>query len=225
MVAFCFTFLAARVLVLLIMTHRIPNLYFYAGATHVHHLNYGIFLLSAVGAYLLFCQPQGKKLTLTALAYGVGLALTFDEFGMWLHLGGALLATGKLRRRHRHRRSAGVVGLRPNGPRASRFSLRRRGSPAAGDGDLLGPAGGGPTYRQVDRAPPASNRGKRAPITQKMQDCEFSLLWRLHPFCDAFPASPPIPRAKKPGFCSLRFPRVPSMTSRRTWANRTREYE
>jgi hypothetical protein len=88
MVAFCFTFLAARVLVLLIMTHSIPNLYFHAGTTHVHHLNYGIFLLSAVGAYLLFCQPQGKKLTLTALAYGVGLALTFDEFGMWLHLGG-----------------------------------------------------------------------------------------------------------------------------------------
>ena len=23
-----------------------------------------------------------------AVAYGVGLALTFDEFGMWLHLGG-----------------------------------------------------------------------------------------------------------------------------------------
>ncbi len=27
-------------------------------------------------------------LTLTAVGYGVGLALTFDEFGMWLHLGG-----------------------------------------------------------------------------------------------------------------------------------------
>ena len=24
-----------------------------------------------------------------ALAYGVGMALTFDEFGMWLHLGGS----------------------------------------------------------------------------------------------------------------------------------------
>jgi len=27
-------------------------------------------------------------LTLAALVYGVGLALTFDEFGMWVHLGG-----------------------------------------------------------------------------------------------------------------------------------------
>lgn len=88
LVAFCFTFMASRILVLLIMTHRMPNLYFHAGGTHVHHLNYGIFLLSAVGAYLLFRRPRGRRLTLATLAYGVGLGLTFDEFGMWLHLGG-----------------------------------------------------------------------------------------------------------------------------------------
>ncbi len=88
LIAFCFTFIAARVLVLLIMTHRMPNLYFHAGSTHVHHLNYGIFLLSAVGAYLLFLRPHGRMLTMATLVYGVGLGLTFDEFGMWLHLGG-----------------------------------------------------------------------------------------------------------------------------------------
>jgi hypothetical protein len=86
--AFVVTFILARIIVLLIMTHRVPSLYLHMGRTHVHHLNYGIFLLSIVGAFLLFRQPQGKLLSATALAYGVGLGLTFDEFGMWVHLGG-----------------------------------------------------------------------------------------------------------------------------------------
>lgn len=86
LVAFLFTFLAARVLVYLIMARKIPTMYAHAGHTHIHHLNYGIFLLSIVGALLIFAQPTGKWLTFTALLYGVGLALTFDEFGMWLHL-------------------------------------------------------------------------------------------------------------------------------------------
>jgi hypothetical protein len=85
--AFLVTFLCARILVLLIMTRRIPDLYLYAGQTHVHHLNYGIFLLSGVGAYLVFF-PRPRPPNLAVLLYGVGLALTFDEFGMWLHLGG-----------------------------------------------------------------------------------------------------------------------------------------
>jgi hypothetical protein len=77
-------------LVLLIMAHRIPDLYLYIGGTHVHHLNYGIILLAAVGAYLLFAQPKDNRtVKLAAIGYGIGLALTFDEFGMWLHLGGS----------------------------------------------------------------------------------------------------------------------------------------
>ena len=87
--SFLFTFLAARILVFLIMSHRIPDLYLHLGETHVHHLNYGIFLLSFVGAALLFAQTEGVWLTRLALLYGVGLGLTFDEFGMWVHLGGA----------------------------------------------------------------------------------------------------------------------------------------
>ena len=71
------------------MARRIPNMYFFLRGTHVHHLNYGIFLLVAVGAYLLLAAPRGRKLSAAALAYGIALALTFDEFGMWLHLGGS----------------------------------------------------------------------------------------------------------------------------------------
>lgn len=86
--AFVATFILSRVVVYLIMCRAIPDLYLFVGGTHVHHLNYGIFLLSGVGAYLIFRQPTGRALTVAAAGYGVGLGLTFDEFGMWFHLGG-----------------------------------------------------------------------------------------------------------------------------------------
>jgi hypothetical protein len=88
LIAFLLTFIAARVTVFLIMARRIPDLFLHLGGTHVHHLSYGIFLLSGVGLYLLLRQPSGRTRTPVAALYGVGLALTFDEFGMWLHLGG-----------------------------------------------------------------------------------------------------------------------------------------
>jgi hypothetical protein len=86
---FILTFIASRTVVLLIMAQRMPNLYFFMRGTHVHHLNYGIFLLAALGAYLLFGAPAGRALRIAALVYGLAMALTFDEFGMWLHLGGS----------------------------------------------------------------------------------------------------------------------------------------
>ena len=86
---FLLTFVAARVLVFCIMARYVPDLFLHLGGTHVHHLNYGIFILSAVGAFLIFDAPTGRRLRIVAALYGFGLALTFDEFGMWLHLGGA----------------------------------------------------------------------------------------------------------------------------------------
>ena len=86
---FIITFIAARIVVLLIMSNRMPNLYFFMHGTHVHHLNYGIFLLAGVAAYMLFSARCDKDLKRAALGYGVAMALTFDEFGMWLHLGGS----------------------------------------------------------------------------------------------------------------------------------------
>lgn len=89
LLSFVLTFIASRTTVFLIMSDRVPNMYFFMQGTHVHHLNYGIFLLAAVAAYLLFAQPTGGPARLAALAYGIAMALTFDEFGMWLHLGGS----------------------------------------------------------------------------------------------------------------------------------------
>ncbi len=86
---FILTFILARVFVFLIMSHQMPNMYFFLQGTHVHHLNYGIFLLSFVAGYSVFRRPTGRAAEVTALFYGVALALTFDEFGMWLHLGGS----------------------------------------------------------------------------------------------------------------------------------------
>ncbi len=87
--AFLVMFLLARIDVFLIMSDLIPNMYLFMKGTHVHHLNYGIFLLSAVCGYSVFRRPTGKPAEWTALLYGAALALTFDEFGMWLHLGGS----------------------------------------------------------------------------------------------------------------------------------------
>lgn len=87
--AFVFTFVIARILVIFIMAGKLPpGLFFHVKGTHVHHLNYGIFLLSLSGAYLIFARPVGRRLSVCAVIYGIGLGLTFDEFGMWLHLGG-----------------------------------------------------------------------------------------------------------------------------------------
>jgi hypothetical protein len=89
LLAFILTFILARITVFLIMARRIPNLYFFLSDTHVHHLNYGIFLLAAVGAYTLLGKPGAAAARRAAFVYGSAMALTFDEFGMWLHLGGS----------------------------------------------------------------------------------------------------------------------------------------
>ncbi len=85
---FLVTFAVARVTVFLIMDRWLPDLFLHLGGTHVHHLNYGIFLLSGVGGYVLVASPTGATHRFCTVLFAIGLALTFDEFGMWLHLGG-----------------------------------------------------------------------------------------------------------------------------------------
>lgn len=87
LLTFLTTFIFARVLVFLVMARKLPDFFLHVRGTHVHHLNYGIFLLVAVGAWLLLRPPKNSRWP--AILYGIGLALTFDEFGMWLHLGGS----------------------------------------------------------------------------------------------------------------------------------------
>jgi hypothetical protein len=84
--AFIFTFVLTRFFVLFMAEGRLPNIHLSVGETHIHHLALGIVLLAAVGAGLLFLHPRAGGIRLAATLYGIGLALTFDEFGMWLHL-------------------------------------------------------------------------------------------------------------------------------------------
>jgi len=118
---FLLTFLLARIVVFLIMSRRVPDLYLFIGGTHIHHLNYGIFLLAGLGAFFLFGKPEARGATLPAAIYGIGMALTFDEFGMWVRLGGgywqraSLDAVGVL---------AGLFGLAAFAPSIRKFRPR-----------------------------------------------------------------------------------------------------
>jgi len=54
---------------------------------HIHHLVYGIALLLLAGYVALAVpQRQGRQLAALAVLYGIGAALTLDEFALWLNL-------------------------------------------------------------------------------------------------------------------------------------------
>ncbi len=59
-----------------------------AGGTHIHHLVWGILILIVVGYVWLFEVGVGSSwiASVTAIAFGVGAALTLDEFALWLNL-------------------------------------------------------------------------------------------------------------------------------------------
>ncbi len=88
LLTFVVTFLLTRTIVYMI-TEKILFSFVMVGETHVHHLNFGIFLMSLVCLSLLLARPQHTGLYFATIGFGVALALTFDEFGMWLSLGGS----------------------------------------------------------------------------------------------------------------------------------------
>ena len=91
-VGFFTTFTLARSLAYLASRNIGPFRYLYIGGTHVHHLVWGIFLLLAVGFGWLIEVGTGSKSSsllasrLMSLLYGVGAALTLDEFSIWLNV-------------------------------------------------------------------------------------------------------------------------------------------
>ena len=66
------------------LTSHDPNLFLTVRGVHVHHFTLGVFLLALVG-FASLVSPKRAQPWLAAV-YGVGLALAFDEFGMWLRL-------------------------------------------------------------------------------------------------------------------------------------------
>jgi hypothetical protein len=91
-VSFLVTFAGVRILVSLI-THGVgPFQWVMVGGHHIHHLVWGILILLLVGYGWLL--DVGRKDTpfsillshLMSVSYGVGAALTLDEFALWLDL-------------------------------------------------------------------------------------------------------------------------------------------
>jgi hypothetical protein len=87
-VAFLITFASVRLITTMIRAGTGPFHNITAGTTHIHHLVWGIVVLLIVGYVWLFevGVTSGWVASLTALAFGVGAALTLDEFALWLNL-------------------------------------------------------------------------------------------------------------------------------------------
>lgn len=84
LIAFGLTFGLTRFITHSIRSGRYPWLgNVEAGDTHIHHLVWGIALLLITGVLAIAVQPP---LEVTAVAFGIGSALTLDEFALWLHL-------------------------------------------------------------------------------------------------------------------------------------------
>ncbi len=87
--SFLITFVVSRSYVY-ITSHDILELKFlidnvYIHGIHVHHLNFGIFILVITGFLALYDLRPVLHRRLAVL-YGIGLGLTFDEFALWLKL-------------------------------------------------------------------------------------------------------------------------------------------
>jgi len=86
---FLLTFVFSRFWVYLSIKGLVPeSLTENVHGVHIHHFAWGVLLICLVG-FLALTLPQEYlnflKVKLAA-AFGIGLGLTFDEFGMWLRL-------------------------------------------------------------------------------------------------------------------------------------------
>jgi hypothetical protein len=84
-VGFLLTFGVVRLITHMIRAGVGPFHNVSSGALHIHHLVWGILILLLVG-YAWLIQSGGDWLShVTAFAFGVGAALTLDEFALWLN--------------------------------------------------------------------------------------------------------------------------------------------
>lgn len=86
LVAFLVTFLVTRLVTRMIRAGRGPFRDTSVGGVHVHHQVYGIFLLLGTGTVEHTYRPDAPWAQVLAVLFGVGAALTLDEFALWLRL-------------------------------------------------------------------------------------------------------------------------------------------
>jgi hypothetical protein len=91
-VAFLITFVGVRILVHRIVNHEGRFQWVVVRGMHIHHLVWGILILLLVGyGWLMDLGRSHSPLSiflsrLMSVGYGVGAALTLDEFSIWLDL-------------------------------------------------------------------------------------------------------------------------------------------
>ncbi len=87
-IAFLATFGVVRAITHLIRAGEGPIHNITSGTLHIHHLVWGIALLLLVGYLWLVEVGVGSSwvASVTAILFGVGAALTLDEFALWLNL-------------------------------------------------------------------------------------------------------------------------------------------
>ena len=86
LVAFVVTFAVTRVITNLIRRGRGPFRDMSVGGVHIHHQVWGIFLLLGVGTVELAYRPASPWFEVLSVLFGMGAALTLDEFALWLRL-------------------------------------------------------------------------------------------------------------------------------------------
>src|SRR5215469_2660877 len=91
-VSFLITFLGVRLLVSLVIHQHGPFDWVMVRGRHIHHLVWGILILLFVGyGWLLDLGRSHTPMSiffsrLMSVGYGVGAALTLDEFALWLNM-------------------------------------------------------------------------------------------------------------------------------------------
>lgn len=88
LVAFLVTFMTVRIITHAIRAGRLRRIFrnvVTSGGMHLHHLVPGILLLLAVGYVGIGLDPPAGRRWLAGL-FGIGAALTLDEFALWLNL-------------------------------------------------------------------------------------------------------------------------------------------
>src|ERR1035438_7313062 len=91
-VSFFLAFAGVRAVVYAVLHHIPPFHFIESGGRHIHHLVFGIIILLLVG-YGWLCEiGNGADHSslflgrLMSILYAVGVALTLDEFALWLNL-------------------------------------------------------------------------------------------------------------------------------------------
>lgn len=82
-ISFLVTFIIIRLITHLQRAHILPN---QNGVLHIHHMVPGIILLLFSGYISIAFWANEKIRLIVAILFGIGAALTIDEFALWLFL-------------------------------------------------------------------------------------------------------------------------------------------